>query len=330
MKGKAAIILGVAVAMTLIVVLMFFSPDQAPPVKPQAIESKPAEKTGAAVSTEAGAAGAEPAPAAPKPLPTAEELSAMEDRIARTADRMPLFYRTAYKMRFFNQGMSGEDWNAVRGLYLRLLDNYARIQTARCHIKAYETSVDGNEQLVSESDMYWLVTPAACKQRTERTSWEKQGKSRQVLVKYDGRSWTVWEEGKVTDQGRQYLPRVPLQLYHWQMMQMREERPPFLCAFGEVDLDDGSRGYSRLCGSGREERFDTATGMLVECRIPNSGQKPYETYTYQNVNGIWFPKEIQSVGTDAAGNFIPVRRVFSQVVLNEPVDESLFDVNKPF
>jgi phage terminase large subunit-like protein len=53
-----------------------------------------------------------------------------------------------------------------------------------------------------------------------------------------------------------------------------------------------------------------------------------EAMTYQQVNGIWFPRETEDKYEDSVST--RDRTVFSQVVLNEPVDESVFDVNKPF
>ena len=337
MKGKVAIAFGVVVATTLIVVLMCVSPDRAPIGTHQATGPKPAqaanEQAGTAVSTEAGPAApsAEPAPSPLNPLPSEEELAAMEERIADAVDRMPLLSRIAIKpLILLNRRISDEELAEARSVYVRFLDNFTRIKTGRCRWETYEVLADGTQRLMHTSDMYWQASPELLKQRVEVTGYEEGGKVLKTTIVYDGRAWCRWEDGKIVERGTHW-PNVGIyQLYRYEMASIRERVPLILCGYTGCDLDDGSTGYSRLYRDGVGDRFDTATGMLTQEREVNGVSE--NTYTYQNVNGIWFPSEVRTKwpAPDNGERWMNIRQVYSQVVLNEPVDESLFDVNRGF
>ncbi|MCX5770158.1 MAG: hypothetical protein NTZ09_07800 [Candidatus Hydrogenedentes bacterium] len=333
MKGKVAIASGVVVATTLIVVLMCVSPDRAPVETLQATGPKPAqavpEQAGTAVSIQAGPAAAEPAPASPARLPTEEELAAMEERIADAVDRMPLLLRAVTKSRTLFRKISDEDLAEARGVYVRFLDNFTRIKTARCRWEVYEVLEDGTQRLMRTRDMYWVASPESLKERVEMANEEDDGKVHKTTTVYDGRTWCRWEDGKIVKRGTHWPSAGIYHLYRYEMASIRERVPLILCGYTGCDLDDGSTGYSRLYRDGVGDRFDTATGMLTQEREVNG--VPENTYTYQNVNGIWFPSEVRMKwpAPDDGERWMNIRQVYSQVVLNEPVDESLFDLNNP-
>lgn len=324
MKGKVAIAFVVLIATACLVVLMSVSPDRDEAIKTlQAVplEQTPVQPASAQATPRNSQPVAEPGPAAPTPEKVEEDLAAMEERIRSSVDRLPAWDRFKFWWYGESRRMSEDDYEKSRGLYLRFLDNYARIKTARFHVDTYQILEDGSERLLRTEEVVW--SPSG---RWHEFTGSHGGKSEMMVVVCDGETRSVWRDGQLV--GREpVLKGIPVQaemyMFSLERALIGERTPQFLNHYTTCDLDNGSMGYSRLWNpEGAEARFETSTGLLTEERRGGGGG---DTYTYQNVGAIWFVQEsVSDYGTERR------RQVFSEVVLNEPVDESLFDVNRGF
>ena len=330
MKAKLAIVLGVLGATVLLVVLMTVSPNQTPVPAQQPVGPKPQEPVPAATPGKTQASAAEPATAVPAPFARAEDLAAIEERIESSVDRLPALERMKLWMSYPSPKMSDEDYEKARGLFLRFLGNFARIETARFHVETCEVTSDGKTLSYSE-DIVWSSSKWSLPKYRVETSYG-DGKTREVLTICDGKNASHWREGQMIHKGPIRLWRGWPSNYFYgsEMAMLRERRPYFLNVYTDCEIDDGTAGCSRVWRQGgREARFDTDTGLLTEYRFDSGGTS---TNTYQRVDGLWFPLEtIRALPGDPEENQEAgtTREVFSQVVLNEPVDEALFDVNNP-
>ncbi|HUW62462.1 MAG TPA: hypothetical protein VMZ06_15765 [Candidatus Bathyarchaeia archaeon] len=328
MKGKVAIVFGVLATTVLLVVLMTVSPDQATTPAPETTAPSPTQPVPAPTHNEPPPATQRPAAPPPAPLPTEEDLAEIEDRIASSVSRLR-FPNRVLNWWFSKPKMSDEDCEKARGLYLRFLDDFARMKTVEFHVEEFYVMGDGSQQLHTTRDFVCDTN----KHRIETTRYDTGGKPEIVLAVCDGRMRRVWVDGREVERlKRGYASGYGGSgLYGLELMTVRDPHPIFLDEYTNVELDNGSTGYSRLWGpGGMETRFNTTTGLLTETRRSN-GDSIRDTY--QNVNGLWFPLERVRTLSEASiwnwGNVREIREVYSRVVLNEPVDEALFDVNKP-
>jgi outer membrane lipoprotein-sorting protein len=278
-----------------------------------------------APSERQAAAGAEPAVTAPaSPLPDEEERAAMEERIEASADRMPAGSRL--KMWWFTPPpkIKGEAYEQGRGLYLRFLDNFARIKTARFRVEWFTLSKNGTEERTRTED----VISSGRKWRMTQTSYEPGQEPVERLMVCDGKQTVCWREGQRTEvRSAGYPGYTSLYLFGMERSLIREKNVVFLYGYTHCDIDNGSTGYSRLWSEkGNEARFETSSGMLTEVHIWDGAS---DTYTYQQVNGFWFPQETVNRWEDRK-EIRGVRSVYSQVELNEPVDDELFNMNNPY
>ena len=332
MKVRAAIAFGVLAATTLLVVLICVSPDQAVVRTPPALLPPQPVPTRTAESTDPQPAAAGPVDSVPRPLPTEEELAAMDERIRQAVERLPAWDRLTWWYRSGGTEMSESDYAKARALYLRFLDSFTRVTSARFRVERYESLEDGSQRLQFSKDVYWAGSSSSCKERVEGTYYEEGGGVLRQVTVWDGRTFLKWNDGELVERGKRYDGYGDFFLRRYEMAGSREHKPFYLNYYTNCEIDDGSSGVSRIWGrDGIELRFDTATGLLSEdCR----SEYRRHLYTYQKVNGVWFPLEqaveYQTEGPSGHRNRVETRVVFSQVALNGQVDEALFDVNKPF
>lgn len=186
---------------------------------------------------------------------------------------------------------------------------------------------DGSQQLLYVHDVWWEGDRSLRRERVEATRFGKDEKPLKQLLILDGRTRRRWNDGVFVEQEKTFWGYVDGYLRRNQMAVLRERRPHFLRYYGHCEIDNGAKGFSRIWGeNGAEARFDTATGLLTEQQLYEGY---HETFTYQNINGTWFPKEVVTT-TIYDGKTIESREVLSRMVLNEPMDDALFDVDKPF
>jgi len=287
MKAKLAVVLGVLAATVLLVVLMTISPDQPPAPAPERTAPKPPQPGVAAMPTEPQSPAAEPAPLAGE-----EDLAAIEARIESSVDRLPLWERLRLWRHYPRPQMSDEDYENARELYLRFLDNFVRIETARFHVEAYEVTSDG--EVSTSEDVVWSSSKwSSPRYRVEGMS-NRNGETRRFVTISDGATICSWPEEHVGDREhvthlRRHRGTPCVYFWSYQVSMLRERRPYFLNDYTNCDIDDGTTGYSRVWNrSGREAQFDTATGLVTEYGLEGGGSI---RNTYQQVEGLWFPRE---------------------------------------
>ncbi|MCX5771210.1 MAG: hypothetical protein NTZ09_13210 [Candidatus Hydrogenedentes bacterium] len=308
MKGKVAIAFGVLAGAILLVFLLPTSPDHARINPPETKTSGQPE----AVVAAGVRAGAPAEPTAPAPVVAEEAPAAIEERLALSAVRLSLWSKLEAYWWAPAPRMSEEDYQKARGLYLRHLDNFARIKTARFWVDGYEVQLDGS---LSPAYSYEVVY-AWPKYRVERTSHQSTKSSRSFLHVCDGKSW--YERRGDGEVSRGNAGQACGFMWNEEMALVQYDHHPRLNSFTHYEIDDGTTGYSRLWNeNGDETRFDTATNLLVENVVDGYRVE----YTYQKTGDYWFHRETRG------GGFCDI---FSNVVINEPVDESMFDVDKPF
>lgn len=329
MKLKWMLAGGVLAVTILGVVLMMIPSD--PPTVPAA----------APTPVEVPAAAAEPAlpVAAPAPAAPEEDPAEIKEVIEAAVDREPAWNWLIGLVRGIRERdatpqMPPEEYEKARGLFERFLVNFARIETARFHVESEYRSggkITRNSQDIIWSSAQWTHP----KYRITHTGTE-EGRMRSSLEICNGKTRCEWPADKVGDpEAVRYLrihrgtPAMYFDSYD--MAELRQQHPSFLNELEGCEIDDGKTGYSRVWrADGYEARFDTATGLLTERRFDGGGKI---TETFQQVDGIWVPREtIWDIPADPEENeeAYTSREVFSNFVLNEPVNNALFDVNKPF
>jgi hypothetical protein len=193
---------------------------------------------------------------------------------------------------------------------------------------------DGSQELSLVDTVVWSP-PRFLTEQMRHEPGKEAVRTRTVWV-CDGKKVSRWQNGRKTYTGRANNWGLPANyVFAMEMAAIREAHPFFLNRYTHCDIDDGTRGYSRLWNeNGAEARFNTATGLLTEYHFGDGGGW---AHTYQEVGGLWFPLEAvntftevdirnSDLGHQGVRGF---RQVFSRVVLNEPLDESLFDLNNP-
>jgi hypothetical protein len=326
MKGKLAVAIGVVVATVVLVVLMCLGPKQAP-IATVFLPAPRIAPASTGIPKKVELPDAESVPPAPQAAPAGDDLGAIDDRLREAVPRLPLAQRVARW--WVNPGphMPAAEYEAARAMYMRYLDNFARIKTAQFRVEQYELLKGGSQRLKWVADVVWAPSGLYDKERVDTTEFDGDGNATNGLTVSDGRNWAAWEDGKIRHRGRNFEGYGTSYLRRYEMSAIRERAPYYLNYYEHCEVDNGSAGYSRIWGEkwGGELRFDTSTGMLTERR---AGWQ--ETKTYQQVDGIWFPLETVNQGRSEDGSITGERSVFSRVVLNEPVDESVFDMNKSY
>lgn len=330
MKGKVLGALGVLAAAVLVIVsvfLMAFLPEyepgylaqRQPPESPPTAATHPAEPASASVS----AFSKEP-PTVSGPVPTDQELMEIDGRLREAVPRMSLLER-AWRWHYSGpDNMPQDEHDKARALYMRYLNSFAGIRTANYRNERFKVLADGSEQLLSVRDVWWEGDSSFRRERVETTDMEDE-KPQKRLYTLSGQTCTRWEDHVVVNTQSLWWGNVDYYLQRNLMSALRERRPDFLSSYSHCDVDDGTRGFSRVWSEkGMEVRFDTATGLLTEQRLDETYWK---TFTYQNINGTWFPKEIVS-RIRREGELVEGRDVFSHVTINEPTDEALFEGDK--
>ena len=324
MKAKSIAALGVFIVTVLAVVMMTVSPERSGSHEGQPVPAGPVQEIAAGPPAEPESVAAEAVTAAPaSPLPSKEEQSAIEARIRSTVYPRPAWERIKG---WWHNG-SGEpqsskvDYETTRGLYLRFLDNFTRIKTARFRVETFKILGDGSQVPEKAEDIVWTAE----KRRLTTTRFGSPEKPETEICISDGETSCTWRDGKKVESRAATRLGISTVVDNYLFVNyssaMLERHPRFLNHYTTCEIDNGSTGYSRLWDVFKvETRFDTATGLLTEERNDYSRQ----AYTYQNVGGLWFLGE--DVYTHEHGG---TRQVFSEVVLNEPVDEALFDVDNP-
>ncbi|HUW62463.1 MAG TPA: hypothetical protein VMZ06_15770 [Candidatus Bathyarchaeia archaeon] len=231
--------------------------------------------------------------------------------------------------------ISRRDVDKVRALCERFLDNFARIETARFRLESREVGRDGKELTNDEADVVWVPR----KQRAETWIYDKGERIDlpHIQISKDDEKWT-WVGAQLPplheppfneEPGEYYMSFAGSHLAHLDFDWLRSSRGSYVLDLPNWEPDDGSTGFSRVLRPRMHElTFDTATGLLIEERKLSTAR----TFTYQQVNNIWFPHEIREFnrGWQQAEGPLTSRQIVSQVVLNEPVDERLFDLDRPF
>ncbi|HUW62461.1 MAG TPA: hypothetical protein VMZ06_15760 [Candidatus Bathyarchaeia archaeon] len=328
MKARLAFIIGILLAIVFsVVVLIGVAPrdvgqDRDDKAAPGRAQVEPPERI-----DELQEAPAVPGPSAPAPLPTEEEMAAIEDRIEGKVERWPALARLRMWWFLPGQQMPDEEYENARALYLRFLDNFARLETAQFRVEMYAGVNEGPQKLSFVGNIVWSF-PRFWTERTQQEQGKESSKWRMVS---NGKKVAQWKDGHKEYTGRAGSWGYPDNyVFQMEMASIRDAHPFFLNRYTHCDIDDGTTGYSRLWSEkGAEARFDTATGLLTE---EHSGDGSGRTYTYQQVDGLWFLLEtIWDMRADLEENqeAYTQREVFSRVSLNEPVDESLFDLNNP-
>ena len=322
---KLTLVLVILAASVLLIVLVTVSPVPSGPSAKQRVDAKPPQalpETAAetAIPPAPGAASAAVAvPVAPGPVPPEEDQIRIEARIRESVYPKTPWERLKQWWKPAEPRLPEADFENARGLYLRFLENFARIETAQFRVETFKTLKDGSQRLQETKDFAW--TPERRRLKVARVD-EAGGP---ITTVCDGEVMTVWRDGRLVETAAAPNPRggtaADSYLFSDCRKQVLDRTPNFLCFYTVCEIDNGSAGYSRLQDVfGEETRFNTATGLLSEER----SDYRHRTFTYQVVAGMWFLREI--LETSESGE---TRQVVSEVVLNEPVDESLFDVDNP-
>jgi len=277
MKAKVAIVFGVLAATVCLALLMTVSPGRNPG---QAAETNDLERPQPVTAVSVN--GPQP-PAAESavysPAVAEEDLAAIEERLRLKTDPLSTLNKLVIWVGSPRPRMAEEDYENARGLYLRFLDNFERIETAQFRVKKYEVLDSGTEKLFGVEN----IVSASSKFRAERTVYRDSKEARTVVSVCDGKTVCGWNEGRVVSRGKLGFDKGPFReyLFGLDMRLICEPRPLLLNYYSNCDIDNGSRGYSRLWdANGNEAHFDTATGMLTELRYKEGIA---HTFTYQNV-----------------------------------------------
>jgi hypothetical protein len=211
--------------------------------------------------------------------------------------------------------MSKEECSKARGLYVRFLDNFARVKTVEFRVEFRQVE----EEIPTASRCVEVVYWSAQKERVDSLSFNEGEPSNNNISIQNGRDY--WFPGVGRGRSRcRFSQMADMYLRRTELAEIRKRHSQLWERFTHCEFDDGSKGYSRLWNDqGEEVRFETATGMLVEER---RGSGRSTTWTYQKVNGLWFPQETMQ----QMGDHLASKQVFICAALNEPLDESLFDM----
>lgn len=299
MKGKAAIALGSSIAAVVILLLLIDSPHTSSAINKGAMP---------------GASSAERAVA---------EFEA-EMRKAATPSMVESLYADPVPLR----KMTEQDFQNARRLYARFLDELARIKTARYRVDTYTVLEDGARQLQVVEEVAWDPP----KERLDETRYEDGREIAQATIISDGSNCREWNGGVENRSPPRGWGSPSVRYLHTvEAMLLRNPEARLWETHGLCEIDNGTAGFSRLRDDmGHEVRFDTQTGLLMQERLwyPRSTTGTIDACCWQRIDNIWFPRETcRAVWGEFPGQ--PRRkqtkvRVFSEVVLNRPIEQSVF------
>lgn len=224
--------------------------------------------------------------------------------------------------------MPPEEYAIAKAIYLRYLENYAKIKTASFKVELFFVMDDGSQRLMTED----TILSDLPKFYHEFTSFSPDNPAVRTQAISDGEQACEIRDGKVLVRGKDYRganSSVCGYLKYYELSMAQQPEPFFVNAYEHLDLNS-TPGKARLwSANGNEEVFDLQTGMLVSSRERNGRHK---RYAYQQAGDLWFPAEVVDVDPGSepvSGQTVCTRRrVFSQVTLNAPIDQNRFNIDR--
>lgn len=200
----------------------------------------------------------------------------------------------------------------AKSLYTEFLKNFGKIKTVRFRVMSF--SEEDSQEPVWQKDIWWSPS----KERVEETSAVEPATEMDLFVRNGRHYWMPGvRRGLMKSGSSAYSGKSQIYLHLHELAQLRRGQDGPWDKFTHCEIDNGSRGFSRLWNdSGDEALFDTATGTLIQEREHDIST----TWTYQKIHDIYFPLTAKAV----IGDLPSGTEVYSHVALNEPLSERFF------